>query len=195
MPVNISAKANEFLAFLVEESSPVWRVAVTQAYEGGTDAARAIENARKKLTRLNLSEDEVAGCSKGPGTLATEYFTTVIEQAEDYDPNAPKLLPSQISAVVEFLKNEGKILQLGAGRGKVTLILDSGAANTDADKIAADDLDGLLGALTALIAGQKEDIDVLQVQNTELIESRKRIEAEIVELRNENNLYSNSTWS
>lgn len=197
MPIDLREKSNSLLTYYVRQSSPMWKVAVAAAYQANGGGVAAVESTVKKLAKLRIKDDDVSALAGGPVAEATKFFNQCAEAAAEEGGQYQAPLPSEIQNMVSILKEEGKILQLGAGRGKVTMVLDPTPLAQDASPlfVPVGDTDALLKALLASIAGQREDIEALRLQNQELIENHRRMENEVVELRNENNLYSNSTWS
>lgn len=189
MPLNYNDKANSLIDYLVTKSSPIWRTALAEAYEGNSDGAKAVALSAKKIDRLRIDESAVLGVAGGPLAHATACFN----EAE----GAEKLLPSQLNTVVSILKENDRILQVGGGRGRATLILstDRIIAADNANMIDSSDSDSLVKALIKQLADYQSDIANLRLQNTELIQKHQAITEEIRVLQNENNLYSNATWS
>lgn len=190
MPINYNQKANAFITYLVGQSSPIWRTSIAAAYAGDEAGLKAVALAAKKIERLRIDETTVRGIAGGPLSHATTFFN---EDAE----GAARLLPSELNNIITLLKENDRLLQVGAGRGKATLLLSSDNL-IEADNlniIDATDADALAKALIKQLADSQQDIADLKLQNAQLITKHEQIVEEMRNLRNENNLYSNATWS
>lgn len=188
---DVYAESNQLLKYLSDNCDPDW-ISVYQDSLGPAELDSNIENVQKALKKFNL--DKPVGAVVG-GTGALKKSAGIGSQE-----------------AVQILKNQGRIVQAGKGRGKAVCILDETPlagftidtpalqgdnvveqpAKDHADCVQADNVPALISALALAAFDQDKRLKeankqaaIALVKNTELQTTLKERTQELEEARAE----------
>ena len=147
--MNLHTHANTILDYAVANGRTFWKTGILQAYPGDKDkASAAIALCETKLQKMGIAKP-VGSYPESPSNLVVAALGNS--------------LPSQTSVLVKLLKDNGRIIQVGGGHGKATLILSADHLEPDTKglMVARSDGSALVESIRDLTYGYEQDIKIL----------------------------------
>lgn len=163
--MNLHTHANTVLDYGVTNGRTFWKTGILEAYPGEKEkASAAIGLCESKLQKMGITKP-VGSFPGSPHTLVSLALGS-------------KTLPSQASVLIRLLKDNGRIIQVGGGHGKATLIISADHLEEGNQSLSVSRSDGsaLVESIRDLTYGYEQDIKVLSAE----VEDKTR---EIAELK------------
>jgi hypothetical protein len=143
----------------------------------------------KQVVLVNRAAVKVRGVGATPYGAVAMNFSQAVKEAFV----TTGILPSHIGPVIQTIKDSGKAIQLGRGKGKIIVLLDPTLFGADHPVKGIDPTDAT--ELAKAVAATGTDVIVLKKENLELKQELDAARTTIAELRETNNLRYRITWT